>query len=144
MDALPFSTVNIQVNRQPSNYPNLPKTLSEHIRKRRYDLQLLQKDVARIIGVSEDTITYWENGRSEPTVVFYPKIVSFLGYFPFEIDISTLGGRIKKYRFEHGLTLNQFGKLVSADGSTIASWEAQEHQPQNKKLGLLTVLGIVT
>jgi len=40
--------------------------IGEKIRNRRIELKLLQKDVAKIIGVSEDTITFWENNRATP------------------------------------------------------------------------------
>jgi len=39
---------------------------------------LFQKDVARIIGVTTDTITYWENQRYEPSKRFLKEIEAFL------------------------------------------------------------------
>ncbi|MDM1048337.1 recombinase family protein [Sphingobacterium hotanense] len=59
--------------------PLNPSTLGEHIRKRRMELQLFQKDVAAIFNVSEDCITYWENNISEPQIQYYPPIFGFLG-----------------------------------------------------------------
>ena len=47
-------------------YPMRPKTLGERIKKKRMDMGLFQKDVARIVGVSTDTITNWEKGRTKP------------------------------------------------------------------------------
>jgi len=44
------------------DYPANPKTIGEHIRKRRMDLGLMQREVAKIIGVTESTIWNWENG----------------------------------------------------------------------------------
>ncbi|MGV3598251.1 MAG: helix-turn-helix domain-containing protein [Bacteroidota bacterium] len=46
------------------------------------DRNLMQKDVAKLIGVSEDCITYWENGRSNPQIRFTQNIIMFLGYIP--------------------------------------------------------------
>ncbi|WP_244278826.1 helix-turn-helix domain-containing protein [Pedobacter suwonensis] len=34
--------------------------------KKRVELKLLQSDLAKILGVSSDSITYWENNRSKP------------------------------------------------------------------------------
>ena len=63
----------------PKNeYPANPKTIGEHIRKRRMDLGLEQKEVARIIGVTESTIWNWENGCN-PAKRFTGKIEGFLG-----------------------------------------------------------------
>lgn len=76
-----------------------PQTVGGKILSQRLKLGLLQTDVARIIGVSTDTITNWENGRGGPQFRSYPKVIEFLGYFPLEIDTTTLGGRIKECRY---------------------------------------------
>ncbi len=54
---------------------------------------------------------------------FYPKLIEFLGYFPFEIDTAVLGGKIKEYRYTNGLSYKELGKLVSVDPTTIRGWE---------------------
>jgi len=43
-------------------YPEFPITVGEHIRKKRMDLGLLQKEVSEIIGVTESSIWNWEHG----------------------------------------------------------------------------------
>jgi DNA-binding XRE family transcriptional regulator len=63
---------------------------------------LLQNDVAEQFNVSEDCITYWENGRSKPQIEFYAKIRGFLGFNPFALDISTLEGRINSIGIRMG------------------------------------------
>jgi len=65
-------------------YPKQLQTLGDHIRARRLDLGLLQKDVAEIIGVITDTITNWEKGRNQPMRSHYLKITKVLGYNTFE------------------------------------------------------------
>jgi len=64
-------------------YPEFPLAIGEHIRKRRMDLGLLQREVAEIIGVVEPTIWNWEHGV-EPELQYNPKIIKFLGYAPFD------------------------------------------------------------
>lgn len=59
-------------------YPSNPETLGQQIRKVRMDRGLLQKEVAEIIGVTEDTITNWENDRCQPYYIYTDKIKSFL------------------------------------------------------------------
>ena len=63
-------------------YPKQLKTLGDHIRARRLDLGLLQKDVAEIIGVTTDTIANWEKNRHHPMRCHYMRINTFLGYSP--------------------------------------------------------------
>jgi len=111
-----------------AGYPAFPKTIGEHIRKRRMDLGLFQKDVAEIVDTSIDCITFWENGRSQPQIHYYPKIISLLGYYPFEESDSFIG-RIIKFRHMNGLTYKQAGKLLGVDGSMVVSWEAGKTVP---------------
>jgi len=66
-------------------YPKQLKTLGDHIRARRLDLGLLQREVAGIIGVTTDTITNWEKGRNQPLHGHFLKINKFLGYSPYEL-----------------------------------------------------------
>jgi len=44
------------------SYPANLTSIGEHIRKKRIDLGLMQKEVAKIIGVTESTIWNWEKG----------------------------------------------------------------------------------
>jgi len=114
--------------------PLNPTTLGEHIRKRRMELRLFQKDVAAIFNVSEDCITYWENNRSEPQIQYYPPIFGFLGYCPFELDASTFAGKIKAYRYLNGLTQKRFAKLMNLDPATVGRWENGKGQGTKKEL----------
>ena len=123
--------------RLPAKYPKELNTIADHLRKRRFDLKLSQPQVAKMIGVSTDTITYWENGRFVPKVMFTPQIIGFLGYNPFQIDTDTLGGKVKHYRYQKGLSQKRFAKLIGVDPSTIKSWEENEFEPEpenSKKL----------
>ena len=68
----------IRSKKRPKGYPIKPKTLGQKIRKRRMDLGLLQKDVARFVGVVIDTVTLWEKGRKEPSKRYLKRIEQFL------------------------------------------------------------------
>ncbi|MGV3598253.1 MAG: helix-turn-helix domain-containing protein [Bacteroidota bacterium] len=118
-----FPEHRITLKKKPIGYPENPKTVGEHIRKVRMDRKLLQKEVAKLIGVSEDCITYWENGRSEPQIKFMPYIIGFLGYMPIDTDASTLGGKIKEYRIRHGLSHKKIGKMLDVNATTVSAWE---------------------
>ena len=43
---------------------------------------LEQKDIAKIFKVCEDSITGWENGRTNPMKRYHKSIIKFLGYVP--------------------------------------------------------------
>lgn len=113
------------------------KTVGDHIRRRRLERELLQKDVANILQVSEDTITYWENNRTIPQIQLMPRIIRFLGYIPMAVDTQTLGGKIAMYRITRGLSYKRMGRLLGVDASTIAVWEENIHKPNGSKKRLL-------
>lgn len=64
-------------------YPKELKTLGDQIRKRRLDLGLMQKEVAKIIGVTKGTVKCWERRKHIPHIRYYSKITKFLGHHPF-------------------------------------------------------------
>lgn len=84
-------------------YPKELITLGDHIRKRRLDLSLEQKEVAKIICVTKEIIWNWENNRSNPEVQCYPAIMEFLGYCIYEHP-KTWGEKLKLLRMYQGLS----------------------------------------
>lgn len=108
---------------------NNPVTLGDKLRNRRIELQLLQKDVAAILDVTEDSITLWENNHAHAMINHYPKIISFLGYVPFPYETKTLGGKINLYRILCGLSYRNLGKLLGVDQTTIMKWESNQSVP---------------
>jgi DNA-binding transcriptional regulator YiaG len=101
-------------------------------------LGLMQSDVAEIMQVSVDCITYWENNRSKPQINYYPSIISFLGYNPFEIHTNSLSEKIFAYRCVNGLSYKAFGKLLGVDASTVRSWEVGVSMPNRTTMIVLT------
>ncbi len=95
----------------PISYPENPISIGDHIRKKRIELNLLQKDVARICEVSEDWIRNWEKNRSIPQIQFFPHIINFLGYMPIAFDLDTLSGKLKTYRHNNGLVKSKWEKF---------------------------------
>jgi transcriptional regulator with XRE-family HTH domain len=67
----------------PSKYPKIIKSLGDHIRARRLELGMLQREVAEVLGVDTMTITNWERNRCNPSARMLPRILRFLGYSPF-------------------------------------------------------------
>ena len=59
-------------------YPEVPATFGDHLRKRRHERGLLQKDAAASMGVNTWTLGNWEKGYTKPALRFWPKIIDFL------------------------------------------------------------------
>lgn len=143
--ALPFSRFNTSVPKPLGNkYISAPQTLGNKIRNRRLELGLLQKDLAVILNTVEESIYRWETNRNLPEMKYMPNIIDFLGYFPFEIDTSTLGGQIKKYRYYHGLSQEELAKLLEINESTIFHYEKRSHKPTPNILKRMKSLAILS
>jgi DNA-binding transcriptional regulator YiaG len=109
-------------------YPSNPSTIGEHIRKKRMDLRLWQTDIAKQLRVSGETINNWENNHRKPLIYLYPRIISFLGYNPYEAKDNSVEQKIYAYGCMNGLSHKRLGKLLNVDASTVRAWE------QGKKL----------
>ncbi|GAB3909893.1 hypothetical protein GCM10028826_17530 [Mucilaginibacter boryungensis] len=138
MVLLPFYTYR-KIAQKPHTtaYALNPQTLGEHIKKKRIENDELQKDVALVIGVSEDTITYWENDRTQPQVCYYPNIIAYLGNYPFVHDVDTIAGKIIKMRYCNGWTREYLAEMVGVNTSTITRWETTTCTISPKKLKVL-------
>jgi DNA-binding transcriptional regulator YiaG len=59
--ALPFCKVSLKAQKAPAPaYPETLKTLGDHLRKRRLDLRLLQRQAAQKLGVDKASVHNWE------------------------------------------------------------------------------------
>jgi transcriptional regulator with XRE-family HTH domain len=128
--------VTLLAKKPPSGaYPVSLTTLGDHIRKRRLDAKLLQKEVAATLGVDTMTVNNWERNRCRPRLYLFLKIIQFLGYTPFpNNEESTLGEAIKAYRLRHGLSQKKMARALGIDPTTLARWEKTKTTP-SKKLG---------
>ena len=128
----PFNNISFSA-RKPLDpaYPVVISTIGDHIRTRRLDLGLYQKDVAERIRVGTETITNWELNRSEPKIRYLPKVIEFLGYVPFSPGES-FPERLKAYRMVKGLTQRELALELGVDPTTVRKWEAGTSKPMRK------------
>ncbi|MCX6168631.1 MAG: helix-turn-helix transcriptional regulator [Ignavibacteriales bacterium] len=131
--ALPICQITLKAQK-PSNIPQNPQTIGEHIRKRRLEQSLFQSDVARIIGVEETSIYNWESNRSNPSVKYIPTIIKFLGYVPDIFPHTTLGEKLIYYREIHGLSQKKLAMKLGVDQTTLRRWERNISKPSKKLL----------
>jgi transcriptional regulator with XRE-family HTH domain len=105
-------------------FPTKLNYVGDHLRKRRLDLRLLQREVAKQIGVTTCTVQYWEANRVAPAIRFRPQIDRFLGY-DCRVGAATesLAQRLKNHRQKHGLSQKRLAALLGIDQSSVAGWE---------------------
>ena len=111
-------------------YPEFPITVGEHIRKKRMDLGLLQREVAEIIGVTESSVWNWEHG-TDPELQYNPSIIKFLGYIPFDCPDDTVG-RLAWYKRARGMNFDDLGEIMGRDQEQLSDWLTGRHHPFKK------------
>jgi transcriptional regulator with XRE-family HTH domain len=133
--ALPFCHSQIRLPKpKPTAYPLRINTLGDHIRSRRLNLKLFQKQVADQIGVDATTITNWEGNTTSPAIRHIPAILEFLGYDP----IPTAQGfpeRLAAARKRLGLSQRKLAEKLGVDPTTVRDWEAGRHRPTKRNTG---------
>ncbi|MGD0156165.1 MAG: helix-turn-helix transcriptional regulator [Terracidiphilus sp.] len=137
MAALPFCHSEIRSPRpKPTAYPRTINTLGDHIRTRRLDLKLMQKQVADRIGVHQLTITNWERNATVPAIRHLPAIIRFLGYDP-RPSANSIPDRLAAARRALGLSQRKMAAKLGVDPATLQGWEAGRRQPTGKSLDVI-------
>ncbi len=78
---LPFTRISLK-SLIPKPHDFVPLTIGDHIRKKRLQLGLFQRELAQLLGFNTWTILNWEKGHTEPPEAALPAILEFLEYDP--------------------------------------------------------------
>ena len=129
MPVLPFCAFTLIANKPKSKqYTSTLTLLGDHLRNRRLDLGLEQKELAKILGVCLASISHWENGHGEPQLNLQGKVIEFLGYNPFGSD-NSISGKIKLYRVLNRYTQDQLARKLRIDNNIVRDWEKGAKTP---------------
>jgi transcriptional regulator with XRE-family HTH domain len=109
-------------------------TVGDHIRRKRLDLKMLQREVAERIGVGQTSVFKWEANTVSPEIRCMPAIIRFLGYNPLP-TAKSWGGRLVRHRTSLGMTQGEAAKRLGVDSGTLARWERGERRPGGALLG---------
>ena len=141
-DISPVWTRSFPVSKQP-------KTIGEHLKKKRFDSGLRQSQVAQKLRVSNRTLSLWECDRVYPTWEYHQRIIDYLGHDPFpalghkdpysnetpgvaSFSPGELCQRLKTRRLELKLTREQCAEKLHVHVKTLRSWERGLCQPCRK------------
>ncbi|MDO5556957.1 MAG: helix-turn-helix transcriptional regulator [Clostridia bacterium] len=111
--------------------------------KRLYELReyndLYQKDIAKVIGISQQTYSQWENGtkiiplKHLNTLCNYYKVsmdyvlgLSDIKYYESDLknlNKKTIGNNIRNLRNKYKLTMRDLAKELNTTSSTISGYE---------------------
>lgn len=103
-------------------YPGELQTIGDHLRAKRLDLGLLQKEVAEQLGASQASVLNWEKGRLSPDFTFLPAVIRFLGYDP-RPEGQTLGEKLYRARTAQGIPQKRLAETLGLDQGTLSSVE---------------------
>jgi transcriptional regulator with XRE-family HTH domain len=131
-----------------------PETIGGHLRKRRLQLGLYQKEAARRLGVSTVALSRWECDKVYPAWAQQPAIIDYLGYNPFTNPAlgsphsneassvaflsqdapDDIGKMIMKKRIEMRKTRKGLAKELGISIKTISNLEMNRRMPRLKML----------
>ena len=136
---MPFCHLELKAERpEPEPYPDELVTYGDHLRARRLDAGLSQKQAAGEIGVDETSVYNWEGNRVEPAVRLIPRIIQFLGYCPYTPAPPTTGW-LKLIRQSLGYSQGRMAEALGIGEGTWRRWEADNRLPSSKYLGRIRV-----
>jgi len=119
-------------------YPKELKTIGDHLRKRRLDLGLRQRDVAAVLGASKPTIDAWENRCTRPKGPVLVKLVEFLGYEPDEAACPTvLVRQLSALRHQLRLARSEVAEILGLSYEALWAWETGRRRPRGRSIGIL-------
>jgi|SRR5437762_11650564 len=121
---MPFCRLRLKAKRTDSRLPRELKTLGDHIRKKRIEGGLLQREVADLLGADPQSVNAWERNYRQPVLRRLPAITEFLGYDPNVVpDRAPLGRRIAARRRAMGLSQRELAHRLGIDEGTVGPWE---------------------
>ena len=102
-------------------YSEDPKTLGEHLKKRRKKLGLFQREAAERMGILTETYANWEKDTTEPVAAHFRPVTEFLGYDPTP-EARTLAERLEARRRGLGVTFDQIAGYLGWDPATLTQY----------------------
>lgn len=105
-----------------------PVSIGDHVRKRRYELGLSQREAAAAIGICRDALARWESAGKSPDLRIIPAVIRFLGYDP-SPEPASFPDRLARARKALGLSQIQFADRLGVPAPTLRAWEARLYAP---------------
>ena len=82
-------------------------------------MKLTKRQLSFNLNVSDVTIYLWERNKARPSLTQIPRIIEFLGQYPFKKKAENLGEKLREYRRIHGLTQQKLAERLGVDETTV-------------------------
>ena len=117
--------IEFTTKRVPASYPKAFNHIGDHIRATRLDRGLTMQDIAKLIGTNGSTVSHWEKKVTEPALRYWPRIIEFLGYCPYQ-RCQTLPEKAGRWRQLAGLDTLELAKKLGVDQRTYLKFETNQ------------------
>jgi transcriptional regulator with XRE-family HTH domain len=111
-------------------------TLGDHIKKVRKERGLLQREVAKALGLDSMSIVNWEKNRTKVGARFVPTIIQWLGYDPLPLA-GSFSEWIAIERNRRGLARRALAAALGWDEATLGKYEGGRRPPDARRLAQL-------
>lgn len=134
-----------------------PSLFGERIKELRKSHRLTMKKLGELIGVAQNTVSNWENGKRQPD---YGTLTFLAEYFNVSTDYllgkdatterpsttpSIFGERLKNLRLEKGLSQREIAEHLGLTQQAYAYYETGDREPGLKTLlALSSILNVST
>lgn len=98
-----------------------PVTLGQHLRSRRLILKLTQTQAAERLNTLREHYERWKRDEVAPTASFWPRLIGFLGSYPWAIQSP--GDQVLMARRRLGLSQFALGRKIQVIAKNVREWE---------------------
>jgi transcriptional regulator with XRE-family HTH domain len=92
-----------------------------HLKKRRKQLGLFQREAAAQMGIAKETYANWEKDKTTPVAAQFRPVLTFLGYDPTP-EATTLAERLEATRRDLGVTFDQIAGYLTWAPATLTRY----------------------
>ncbi|QYN53085.1 helix-turn-helix domain-containing protein [Lactobacillus panisapium] len=97
---------------------------------------LSQTELAGETGISNQAVSFYENGKRQPKIETWQKLADYFNVstsYLMGLNSNSFGNRIKELRIKHGLSQDDLAKVTGLTRQAISNYENNERTP-NKEI----------
>lgn len=96
---------------------------------------LSQTELARETGISNQAVSFYENGKRQPKIETWQKLADYFNVstrYLMGLNSNDFGNRIKELRIKNGLSQGDLAEKIGVKANTICQYEKGKRHPNDK------------
>ena len=96
---------------------------------------LSQTELARETGISNQAVSFYENGKRQPKIETWQKLADYFNVstrYLMGLNSNDFGNRIKELRIKNGLSQGDLAEKIGVKANTICQYEKGKRHPNNE------------